>query len=365
MADSRKIIHVDMDAFFASVEQRDFPHLRGKPVIVGGQPDSRGVVAAASYEARHFGIHSAMPSATAYRLCAHAIFVRPRFETYRQVSHAIQEIFHQYTDLVEPLSLDEAYLDVTQNKKQIPSATWVAQAIRREIYAKTGLTASAGVAFNKFLAKMASSINKPNGQFVIHPHEALGFVAQLPIGKFYGIGKATEKKMHRLGIFNGSDLKRFGEEELNKHFGKSGQFYFDIANGRDNRAVSPHRLRKSVGVEETFHTDLTSFSDMHRELEILANTLQGRLDKVKLAGKTITLKFRYANFETLTRSQTQQQFISNSKHLATISQELLQEHCEEGKGVRLLGISVSNLNNQEAPPPLLQLSLPFDSDTWF
>lgn len=365
MNNPRKIIHVDMDAFYASVEQRDFPQLRGQPVIVGGKPGGRGVVAAASYEARAFGIHSAMPSSRAYRLCPHAVFVRARFDVYRQVSDVIRNIFHQYTDLVEPLSLDEAFLDVTENKKQLPSATWVAKAIRSDIYQATNLTASAGVAANKFLAKIASDINKPNGMFVIPPEQAEAFVAKLPIGKFFGIGKATETKMHKLGIFNGADLRKRNELELSKHFGKSGLFYFDIARGIDNRHVSPHRIRKSVGVEETYSQDITSLEAMEKELDTLAITLQGRLEKASLAGKTITLKLRYSNFETLTRSQTQQHFVSQGSRLASITKSLLHENFEHGKGVRLLGITVSNLNNQVDKAPSRQLMLPFDGDGWF
>lgn len=354
-----------MDAFYASVEQRDFPQLRGQPVIVGGQPGNRGVVAAASYEARQFGIHSAMPSSKAYRLCPHAVFVKARFDVYKQVSQTIRDIFHQYTHLVEPLSLDEAYLDVTQNKKAIPSATWVAQDIRRAILANTRLTASAGVAPNKFLAKIASDINKPNGMYVIPPNQAEAFVAQLPIGKFFGIGKATEKKMHELGIFYGHDLRMWSQEDLTRHFGKSGRFYFEIARGRDNRQVSPHRIRKSVGVEETFAQDLIHLEQMEKELQILAATLAARLEKAKLAGKTVTLKLRYGNFETLTRSQSQAYFVYQAENLTTIAIDLLRSNWESGQSVRLLGITVSNLNNQKKKHRQLQLTLPLDGDGWF
>jgi len=362
MSQHRKIIHIDMDAFFASVEQRDHPELRGKPVIVGGHPGKRGVVAAASYEARSFGIHSAMPSSRAYRLCPDAIFVRARFEVYRKVSQEIRGIFRQFTDLVEPLSLDEAYLDVTENKKSNPSATWVAKEIRQLIFQHTHLTASAGIAPNKFLAKIASDINKPNGMFVIPPDRTQAFIAKLPIGKFFGIGKATEKKMHELGIFSGADLRTWDEPDLLRHFGKSGHFYYEIARGRDNRAVSPHRIRKSVGVEETYNTDLVTLNQMNKELDTLGVVLAGRLDKAKLAGKTITLKLRYGNFETVTRSISQPHFVAEASRLSNIAKDLLAQNFEEGQTVRLLGITVSNLNNQPKPSSNLQLVLPFENE---
>lgn len=362
MSLNRKIIHIDMDAFFASVEQRDFPELRGKPVIVGGHPGQRGVVAAASYEARAFGIHSAMPSSRAHRLCPEAVFVKARFEVYRKVSEQVRSIFRQFTDLVEPLSLDEAFLDVTDNKKSNPSATWIAKEIRQMIFVQTNLTASAGVAPNKFLAKIASDINKPNGMYVIPPNMTGTFIAKLPIGKFFGIGKATEKKMHELGIFSGADLKTWEETELIRHFGKSGHFYYEIARGRDGRAVSPHRIRKSVGVEETYDVDLVQLDRMKKELDTLGAVLAGRLGKAKLAGKTITLKLRYGNFDTVTRSQSQSHFVAEASRLSSIAKELLEQNFQEGQTVRLLGITVSNLNNQPKPSSKLQLALPFDDD---
>ena len=354
----RKIIHIDMDAFFASVEQRDFPALRGKPVIVGGMPGKRGVVAAASYEARQFGIRSAMPSSRARALCPHAIFVRTRFDVYRSVSNQIRAIFLSCTDLVEPLSLDEAFLDVTENKKNNPSATLIANAIRAEIFQQTGLTASAGVAPNKFLAKIASDINKPNGICVIPPNKVEAFIEQLPIGKFYGIGKATEKKMHELGIFNGSDLKRVSETDLVRHFGKSGLFYYRIARGVDEREVTPNRIRKSVGVEETFLHDLETLAAMDKELEALAGSLTRRLTRSEVAGKTITLKLRFSNFETITRSRTHDRFISKKPEILSIVLDLLRQSGVEGKGVRLLGITVSNLDNRPDPVREIQLPLP-------
>ena len=245
----RKIIHIDMDAFYASVEQRDFPEYRGKPVVVGGDPNSRSVVSTASYEARKFGIHSAMPTSKAKRLCPHAIFVFPRFSAYKTVSRQINEIFHEFTDLVEPLSLDEAYLDVTENKKGVASATQIAKEIKKRIFEVTELTASAGVAAIKFIAKIASGMNKPNGLTVITPNEAEKFLEELPIGKFYGIGEATEKKMLSLGIKTGKDLKQFTQSELIRHFGKSGSFYYNIVRGDDFREVEPYRTRKSIGAK--------------------------------------------------------------------------------------------------------------------
>lgn len=360
----RKIIHIDMDAFFASVEQRDFPELRGKPVVVGGLPGKRGVVAAASYEARRFGVFSAMPSSQARAQCPHAIFVHARFEVYRQVSSQIRSIFREYTDLVEPLSLDEAFLDVTQNRFNNPSATRMANEIRARILQETHLTASAGVGPNKFLAKMASDINKPNGIFVITPDRAQAFIDQLPIGKFHGIGKATEKKMQELKVFNGADLRQVSELDLVRHFGKTGAWYFRIARGIDLREVVPHRLRKSVGVEETFTEDLTRMEQLERSLKDLARDLSRRLQKAELAGKTITLKLRYANFETLTRGRTLDQFMNDERGLFRMAFRLLEQVPWENKRIRLLGITVSNLNNQEDPVTDRQLLLPF-GDEWY
>jgi DNA polymerase-4 len=355
----RKIIHIDMDAFYASVEQRDFPELRGRPVVVGGRPDSRGVVAAASYEARTFGIRSAMPAARAHKLCAHAVFVRPRFDVYRQVSQQIRAVFREVTDLVEPLSLDEAYLDVTENKLGNPSATLVANQVRAEILTRTQLTASAGVAPNKFLAKIASDINKPNGICVIPPARVTAFIEQLPIGKFFGIGKATEKKMHELGIFKGADLKQREEVELIRHFGKTGSFYFRIARGIDDRPVSPDRTRKSVGVEETFATDLVRQEEMERVLRDLAEELARRLGKAETSGKTVTLKLRYSNFETITRAQTGREYLREAEDIYAVARRHLLGSGAIGKPVRLLGITVSSLDNQPDPLREIQLPLPF------
>ena len=362
---ARKIIHIDMDAFFASVEQRDFPELRGKPVIVGGPPHKRGVVAAASYEARQFGIHSAMPSSQAYQRCPQAIFTRARFEVYREVSNQIRAIFNQYTHLVEPLSLDEAYLDVTTNRANNPSATLLAQEIRRKIFKTTGLTASAGVAANKFLAKIASDINKPNGIFVIPPAKAMAFVEGLSIGKFHGIGKATEKKMHQLGIFSGLDLKGRKEAELIEHFGKVGSYYYLIARGIDNRQVSPDRIRKSVGVEETFSRDLMARKEMEEVLKRQAKELEQRLEKSKVAGKTVTLKLRYSNFDTHTRSQTLSRYLQEARAIYRIAKKHLRQSDATKRPIRLLGITVSNLNNQQDRETERQLWLPFGDDFLF
>jgi DNA polymerase-4 len=301
----RKIIHIDMDAFYASVEQRDRPEIEGKPVIVGGDPNSRGVVAACSYEAREFGIHSAMPSATAYKLCPEAVFIRPRFDAYRAVSSEIREIFYEYTDLVEPLSLDEAFLDVTENFKGMPSATLIAREIRKKIYEKTGkLTASAGVSFNKFLAKVASDINKPDGITVITPEMADEFIDKLPIRNFFGVGKVTEEKMLNLGIKTGADLKKYKKEQLIQIFGKSGGYFYDIAHGMDDRPVEPNRIRKSIGKETTFSEDIDDTDQMIEILDDIAVKLENSLIKREAKGRTITLKVKYFDFQSITRSIT-------------------------------------------------------------
>lgn len=348
-----------MDAFYASVEQRDFPEYRGKPVIVGGSPEGRGVVAAASYEVRKFGVHSAMPAARAIRLCPQAIFVKPRFEVYREVSEQIREIFFQFTDLVEPLSLDEAYLDVTENHINLPSATLIAKEIRRQIREKTRLTASAGVAFNKFLAKVASDINKPDGMAVITPDKADAFLESLPIGKFHGIGSATEKKMKSLGIYTGKDLKEWDEIDLVERFGKTGRYYYRIVRGKDNREVKAHRIRKSIGKERTFSEDVEELSWIHNFLEELAEKISKSMKKKKMAGKTVTLKVRYDDFETLTRSTSFSHYINRGEDIAETAKSLL-EQTEVGKRkVRLLGITLSNLNLSEEGR-FEQLSIPFE-----
>ncbi|HET6528254.1 MAG TPA: DNA polymerase IV [Balneolaceae bacterium] len=343
----RKIIHVDMDAFFASVEQRDFPEYRGKPLVVGGSPNGRGVVAAASYEVRKFGVHSAMPSSRAVRLCPHVIFVKPRFEVYRQVSNQIREIFFRFTDLVEPLSLDEAYLDVTENHINLPSATLIAQKIKRLIKEKTGLTASAGVAHNKFLAKVASDLDKPDGLSIILPEDAAEFLEKLEIGEFYGIGRATEAKMKSLDIHTGKDLKQWSEIDLVEKFGKTGRYYYRIVRGDDRREVKAHRIRKSIGKEQTFAEDVDDLHWIHNFLTELSAKVSASLAKRDAAGKTITLKVRYDDFETLTRSISFNQYINDGADIAETAKLLLEQTQVGERKVRLLGITLSNLNLNE------------------
>lgn len=331
-----------MDAFYASVEQRDFAELRGKPIAVGGSSE-RGVVAAASYEARKFGVRSAMSSRIAKQKCPQLIFVKPRFEVYRQVSHEIREIFLEYTPLVEPLSLDEAYLDVTENLKGIETATQIAQEIKARIKEKTGLTASAGVSVNKFLAKIASDYRKPDGLFVIKPSQAEKFVEELEINKFHGIGRVTAERMHKMGIFTGKELKIKTIDFLTSHFGKVGRYYYDIAQGIDNRQVNPDSIRKSIGVENTFDRDLTEPEDLYREIDDILEQLWKRMARVKAYGKTVTLKIKFADFESITRSRTSQLPILEAQLLAKISYEMLHALLPMPKGVRLMGISLSNL----------------------
>lgn len=351
-----------MDAFFAAVEQLDNPRLRGKPVVVGGRPQSRGVVATASYEARPFGVHSAMSCAQAYRLCPQAVFVKPRFERYKEISAQIRDIFYDYTDLVEPLSLDEAYLDVTENKANNPSATLIAREIRQRIREETGLSASAGVAGTKFLAKIASDMDKPDGLTVIAPSKAQAFIDALPIGRFHGIGKATEKRMLANNITCGLDLRQRSELDLVNLFGKSGHHYFNIANGRDDRPVQPNRIRKSVGAEETFAKDLSHFAEMEAELEPIAANVERRLTRLHARGKTITLKVRYADFKRVTRSETMGAHIREAEVLMEICRRLLRSTQAEEKTVRLLGITVSKLDNEIAEEAARQLELEFEND---
>ena len=355
----RKIIHVDMDAFFASVEQRDNPKLKGKPVIVGGNPQGRGVVAACSYEARRFGVHSAMPRAKASRICPAGIFVRPRMDRYREVSCQIMEIFHQYTDLVEPLSVDEAFLDATINKKKNPSASLLAKEICAQIYKETGLTASAGVSCNKFLAKVSSDINKPNGITVITPDQAIPFLDQLPVSKFFGVGKVTEKKMLLLGIKDGKTLRKFSREDLQFHFGKSGSFFYDIVRGFDKRPVQVSRTRKSVGSETTFQEDVIEMETIFSVLENLAKKISYSLEKKDFYGFTITLKVRYFDFSTVTRSVTIQTPMQSEKEVSAQIPRLLQMTEAGRKSIRLLGISISKLVDKDNLTPR-QLPLPFD-----
>jgi DNA polymerase IV len=338
-----------MDAFFASVEQRDNPSLRGKSVVVGGKPDSRGVVAAASYEARQYGIHSAMPCSQAYRKYPHTLFVKPRFEAYKKVSRQIRAIFLQYTDIIEPLSLDEAYLDVTDNKVNQRSATIIAEEIRRDIFQKTGLTASAGVSYNKFLAKTASDVNKPNGIKVILPEEGEAFVSELPIGKFYGVGKVTEKKMQQLGIQTGMDLKERSLEFLKHHFKNSASYFYNVSRGIDDRLVKGTRSpRKSLSNETTFSTDINDIKELHNHLRQLAEEVAEDLQHLKLKGKTVTLKVKYDNFEQVTRSQTFQQAISDCKQVYSVCTQLLKNTDAGLRKVRLLGVGISSFNDHES-----------------
>ena len=354
----RKIIHVDMDAFYASVEQLDNPELRDKPIAVGGS-EERGVVAAASYEARNFGVRSAMSSIIAKRNCPDLIFVKPRFERYKEISNQIRAIFLEYTDLVEPLSLDEAYLDVTKNKKGNPSATLIAREIREKIKIKTGLNASAGISSNKFVAKIASDVNKPNGQKTINPEEVEEFLEKLEIRKFYGVGKVTAEKMYRLGIFNGFDLKQKSEEFLTQHFGKSGLHYYDVVRGIHSSEVKPNRIRKSLGAERTFDENISSEIFMMERLENIAEEIERRLKKSKVAGKTVTLKIKYSDFTQHTRSKTTPYFISSKELILDISKGLLfQEKMKES--VRLLGISLSNLNTEKKEKKEIAVQLKFE-----
>ena len=357
--DQRKIIHVDMDAFYASVEQRDNPQLRGKPVVVGGNPDSRGVVATCSYEARQFGIHSAMSCARAYRLCPQVVFVRPRFDAYQQVSRQIREIFLRYTDLVEPLSLDEAYLDVTTNKLGIQSATWVAQNVCKEIRQKTSLTASAGVSYNKFLAKIASDVKKPDGLTVVTPEQAGQFIAQLPIRRFHGVGRVTEKKMQNLGILTGTDLLKHSLEELNKYFGKAGEYYFNIARGIDLRQVTPNRVRKSIGKETTLSEDSADRGQMLTIIGDLAEKVTALLQAKLTSGLTLTLKVKYADFEIVTRSISCDHPLETTEEILALAERLLSKTRAEEKSVRLLGVTISNLTNEVPTEKISQMVLPF------
>lgn len=338
----RKVIHIDMDAFFASVEQRDAPELRGRPVAVGGS-GPRGVVAAASYEARTFGVRSAMPSSRARRLCPDLLFVPPRFDVYRQVSSQIREIFLSWTPLVQPLSLDEAYLDVTDNMRGEPSATRIAEAIRADIFATTALTASAGVSYNKFLAKIASDVNKPNGICVITPAQGPDFVASLPVRKFHGVGPATAAKMEGLGIQTGADLRERSLEFLQAKFGKSGHYYYWAARGIDNRPVNPNQERKSIGSETTFGTDLTEYQACMSELAGLIDTVSRHCERRHIAGKTITLKLRYADFKTVTRSRTLTAPVQEASVIREIVGLLLNRLMPLRSGVRLLGVTLSGL----------------------
>ena len=353
----RKIIHVDMDAFYASVAELDNPELRGKAIAVGGS-EERGVVSAASYEARKFGVKSAMSSFLAKQKCPHLIFVKSDFERYKELSLKIRAIFYEYTDLVEPLSLDEAYLDVTENKKGNPSANDIAREIRARIYKETGLRASAGISINKFIAKVASDINKPNGQKTIHPEEVLQFLEALPVNKFYGVGKVTASKMYNLGIFKGKDIKKKPLEELVKSFGKSGTHYYNIVRGIHNSAVKPNRIRKSIAAERTFSENLSSEIFMIERLDKIADELEKRMKKTDTKGKTITLKIKYSDFTQQTRSKTKTNFMQTKKEFFPVVKELLYQD-KLVNSVRLLGLSFGNLDTEEIVPFWVQLQFEF------
>lgn len=353
----RKIIHIDMDAFYASVEQRDNPELRGRPIAVGGSPTGRGVVATASYEARRFGVGSAMPSATAIRLCPQIIFVRPRFDLYNETSKAIREIFFRYTDLVEPLSLDEAFLDVTENKYEIPFALRVAHQIRKAIHRELELTATAGVSYCKFLAKMASGYKKPDGLNFIPEETAQVFIDQLDIGKFHGIGQKTALRMRDMGIHNGKDLREASLPFLVKRFGKAGRFYHAISRGEDNREVKTDRPRKSASVEDTFNEDIDDLVEMDSHIERMAQTLMGRLGKKNLHGKTVNLKVKFADFQTVTRAQSFPTPVNSADLVASTCKELLRKTEAGTRKVRLLGVGLSNFDGVEKRKTGDQLSL--------
>lgn len=347
-----------MDAFYASVEQRDFPEFRGKALAVGGSPSGRGVVATASYEARKFGVKSAMSSRMALQLCPHLLFTRPRFDVYKEVSNHIRSIFHRYTDLIEPLSLDEAYLDVTEDKLSIGSAIEIARQIKQAIHDELQLTASAGVSVNKFVAKIASDFQKPDGLTFIGPSKVTKFLEALPIHKFFGVGKVTAKKMNQMGVHIGADLKRFSEIEIQQHFGKSGKFFYQMVRGMDERPVRPNRISKSVGSEDTFESDLTDPELMKVEIARLAERVFARLERGEKFGKTVTLKIKYADFSQITRSKTGLISLSKLHEIQDYAYELLEKVDMQDKRVRLLGVTVSNFQGeQHDTPEYVQLSL--------
>jgi DNA polymerase-4 len=350
----RKIIHIDMDAFFASVEQLDNPELKGKPVAVGGSGE-RHVVASASYEARKFGVKSAMPSIKAKKLCPDLIFVRHRFERYHEISDQILEIFREYSNLVEPLSIDEAFIDVTNDRKGIGSATIIARRIKDEIKNRTGLTASAGISVNKFLAKIASDIRKPDGLYLIPPEKAERFIEELPVERFYGIGKVTAEKMHKLGIHTGSDLKKWDLLSLIRNFGKTGKFYYDIARGIDDRPVEPDSERKSVGTELTYERDLTTGFEIIAELYKVEKELMERVGNSGAAGRTVTVKIKFADFRQITKSRTVQNYIRDFDTLHREVTRIRKSLNLEGTRIRLLGVSISNLEDEDCADQQLHL----------
>jgi DNA polymerase-4 len=359
----RKIIHIDMDAFYAAVEQRDFPQYRGKPIVVGGPPNSRGVVATCSYEAREFGIHSAMPSAHAYRLCPSAIFVRPRFDAYRRISREIQSLFREYAEAVEPLSLDEAYLDVSAGTRCRGSATLVAKAIKQRIREETELTASAGVSYNKFLAKIASDLDKPDGLYLITPEQGPEFVAGLPIGKFFGVGAATERRMFEHGIRTGADLRKWALVDLQRVFGKAAEYYYGAARGLDERPVASDQIRKSIGTETTFQSDIGDVETMLQHLSRLAQSVAGSIGKRELAGRTLTVKVKYQDFVQVTRSITVDPPLRSAREMMPLVRRLLARTDAGQRKVRLLGVTLSNLTDPSQEVYQEQLELFDDPGT--
>lgn len=354
---AKKIIHIDMDAFYASVEQRDFPEFRGKPLAVGGSPDGRGVVATASYEARVFGVKSAMSSHKALQLCPHLIFTRPRFDVYKEVSQHIREIFGRYTDLIEPLSLDEAYLDVTFDKQNIGSAIEIAKKIKEEIKTELNLTASAGISTNKFIAKTASDMNKPDGLTFIGPSKIVSFIENLRIEKFFGVGKVTAQKMKNLGIYNGADLKKLNQIQMHKYFGKTGKFFYNIVRGVDSRLVQPNRISKSVGAEDTFRIDIGDPDKLKEELYLLSIKVNKRLELKNTQGKTLTLKVKFSDFSQITRSFSFPHYFNDQETIFHTATQLLDKVELEEQKVRLLGISISNFYGTDSLGSNQQLTL--------
>lgn len=357
-APNRKIIHIDMDAFYASVEQQDNPSLRGKPVAVGGSKE-RGVVAAASYEARKFGVKSAMASSIAARQCPDLVFVKPRFDRYKEVSNVIREVFLEYTDLVEPLSLDEAYLDVTTNKPGLASATHIAQEIKQKVKQRTGLIASAGISYNKFLAKIASDMDKPDGLYVILPKDAMEFLRKLKVSKFFGIGRATAEKMKMAGIFTGGDIRKKSLEDLTLRYGKSGTYYYQICRGIDDREVKPDRERKSISAENTFDKNLMSLAEIKEELRNIAQITFRRYEKIGIIGKTVTIKVKYGDFKQITRSSTLNQNVITIDELIGTAENLITTDLLHESGIRLLGVGISNFHQEKIVIPTMQLTLGF------
>lgn len=343
MKENRKIIHIDMDAFYASIEQRDNPKYKGKPLIVGGDPNRRGVVATCSYEARKYGIHSAMPSSTAYKLCPKAIFIRPRMEVYKKVSRQVMNILNEYSNLVEPLSLDEAFVDVSKSKRCKGSATLIALEIKERIFKEVGLTASAGVSFNKFLAKMASDFRKPDGITVITEENSKNFIRKLPIGKFFGVGRVTKNKLNNIGVFKGEDLLGFSEKELIDILGDRGKILYEFARGIDNRQVNPYRIRKSIGKEITLREDIEDIEEMIEILEKIAERVSESLCLLNKKGKTVTLKVKFNDFKHITRSITLEHFLKEQKEIMECVKDLISIVNFKNKKVRLLGITISSL----------------------